>query len=146
MGRFFKVTWLALVFAPALGCSLLFEPAGQKQQGNENNKRSGITQPLIEKKTSGIEVTWEVPSEPIDGFVIRYGEDKAQLTKETTILKSELREERDPQYGPVYRYTIRDVPSEAPLYVAVAAFKGDILSDFSDAMLESKRVSPAKLQ
>jgi len=86
----------------------------------------------------GIEVTWEVPSEPVDGFVIRYGEDSTNLSKEATIFRSELREERDSQYGPVYRYILRDIPESGRVYVSVAAFKGDVISDFSDAIAESR--------
>jgi hypothetical protein len=124
------------------GCSLLFDPNPPKKESvQDKTAGAGVAQPLLEKKGAGIEVTWEVPSEPVDGFVIRYGEDRTQLVKETTILISELREERDSQYGPVYRYTIRDISSDTPLYVSVAAFKGDIISDFSDAILESQRAS-----
>ena len=124
------------------GCSLLFEPNPEKKAATqEDGAGAGISQPVFEKKAAGIEVTWEVPSEPVDGFVIRYGENRTQLVKEATILISELREERDSQYGPVYRYTIRDIASDTPLYVSVAAFKGDVISDFSDAILESQQAS-----
>jgi hypothetical protein len=124
------------------GCSLLFDPTPPKKApSQQDGAEAGIVQPIFEKKAAGIEVTWEVPSEPVDGFVIRYGEDRTQLVKEATILVSELREERDSQYGPVYRYTIRDISSDTPLYVSVAAFKGDVISEFSDAILESQRAS-----
>jgi len=140
-----RLLTLATLLTAALtitGCSLLFDPnPPKKAPTQEEGASAGITQPIFEKSAAGIEVTWEVPSEPVDGFVIRYGEDRAQLAKETTILISELREERDPQYGPVYRYTIRDISSDTPLYVSVAAFKGDVISDFSDAVLESQRAS-----
>ena len=117
------------------GCSLVFDPSAKKASSRRGDS-STKTSPVLEQTESGVEVTWEVPSDPVDGFVIRYGEDKGNLTKEATIFKSELREERDSQYGPVYRYVLRDVAKEGKIYVAVAAFKGDVISEFSPAMGE----------
>lgn len=122
------------------GCSSLFGTDTAPTESTQE-ARTPPSQPLIEKTSTGIEVTWEVPSEPVDGFVIRYGEDRTQMNKETTILLSELRQERDEQYGPVYRYVIRDISSDSPIYVSVAAFKGDIISDFSEAIAETQRAS-----
>ena len=127
------VALLLLTFTS--GCSLVFDPSSKKAPARRGDNGS-ITSPVLEQTESGVEVTWEVPSDPVDGFVIRYGEDKGNLTKEATIFKSELREERDSQYGPVYRYVLRDVAKEGKIYVAVAAFKGDVISEFSPAMGE----------
>jgi len=138
MSRLFNTLFLTVALTYTCGCGLLSKPTGAPRE-NKQGSTGGISQPVLEKKATGIEVTWEVPSEAVDGFVIRYGEDRAQLIKETTILISELREERDSYYGPVYRYIIRDVTDNTPLYVSIAAFKGDIISEFSDALLESKR-------
>jgi len=117
------------------GCSFIFDPSTRKAPSRRGDN-GNTTAPVLEQTESGVEVTWEVPSDPVDGFVIRYGEDKDNLTKETTIFKSELREDRDSQYGPVYRYVLRDVAKVSKVYVAVAAFKGDVISDFSGAMGE----------
>jgi hypothetical protein len=87
-------------------CSLFDgSPQGAEPQGGESSKVTEADLPVDSRVTSatrhttvdGIEVTWEVPSDPVDGFVIRYGEDKDNLTKEATIFKSDLREERDSQ-------------------------------------------------
>lgn len=119
------------------GCSLLFDN-GSNKKISQTDSAAGIHAPLVEKTKSGIEVTWEVPSDPIDGFVLRYGEDRANLSKEATIFRSELREERDAQYGPVYRYILSDIPSSGMIYVSVAAFKGDAVSDFSEPVAERR--------
>jgi hypothetical protein len=127
---------IALFFLTATsGCSLIFDPSSKKAPSRRGDS-GNITAPVLEQTESGVEVTWEVPSDPVDGFVIRYGEDKDNLTKEATIFKSDLREERDSQYGPIYRYILRDVAKAGKIYVAVAAFKGDVISDFSAAMGE----------
>ena len=119
------------------GCSLVFD-SGKAGKPIDSQSGAALTAPVLEKKEAGIEVTWEVPSDPVDGFVIRYGEERTNLSKEATIFRSELREERDSQYGPVYRYILRDIPSSGQVYVSVAAFKGDVISDFSDAIAEGR--------
>jgi hypothetical protein len=128
---------ISVALAHTTGCSIVFD-SGKARQQAESQNGAALSAPLLEKKEAGIEVTWEVPSDPVDGFVIRYGEDRTNLSKEATILRSELREERDSQYGPVYRYILRDIPSSGQLYVSVAAFKRDVISDFSDAIAEGR--------
>lgn len=88
------------------------------------------------KMVEGSEITWESPSEPVDGFVIRYGEDPKRLDKEVKLSARDLKEEEDPEFGKVFRYVIRNVSPVKPLYVSIAAFKGDRLSDFSDSKEE----------
>ncbi len=146
MKKTFKETLLfaltLVAIAHSSGCSLIFD--GSKSKKPAESTTSAISAaPVIEKKEAGIEVTWEVPSDPVDGFLIRYGEVRTDLSKEVTILRSELREERDAQYGPVYRYILRDIPESGRVYVAVAAFKGEVISNFSDAIAEATPLSKA---
>jgi hypothetical protein len=135
---------LSLSLFLLIGCSSLFNrapAAGDKRTGDTGVKgaRGQVegSSPVIQKKLSGIEVMWEVPSDPVDGFVIRYGEERDKLNREATIFRSELREENDSDYGPVYRYVLRDVPSGSRIFVAVAAFKGEAVSEFSDIVAEA---------
>ena len=128
---------LSICLILSAGCSL-FGGDDARRGPARRSERDGF-EGLVKKKTLGVEVTWEVPSEPTDGFVIRYGEDKTRLLKEVIVARSELREESDPQFGPVYRYTIRDVSHDRSIFVSIAAFRGDTVSDFSDVMEESKR-------
>jgi hypothetical protein len=127
--------FLCFAILATSGCSIIFKSNSGKSNSADS---SSLNTPLLEQKEAGTEVTWEVPSEPVDGFVIRYGDDRANLSKEVTILRSELREERDAQYGPVYRYIRRNIPDSSPVYVSVAAFKGDTISSFSDAVAETR--------
>jgi hypothetical protein len=121
---------LALVVTQLAACTAIFNtsPDSSKEAKREQ------TTPVIEQSAWGVEVIWEIPSEPVDGFVIRYGQTRDNLSKETTILRSELREESDPNYGSIYRYAIRDIPEDQSVFVSVAAFKGDVISDFSQAV------------
>ena len=133
-----KNSLLALLVATSLsvsGCSLFESKPTNKAAGAEQAAQSLAT--LVKKTTSGLSITWEVPSEPTDGFIIRYGDDRAQLSKEVVIMTSDLREEQDAQAGPVYRYIIKNAPRDKQLYVSIAAFKGGTVSDFSEPTPES---------
>lgn len=85
-------------------------------------------------KKQGIEITWEVPGDPVDGFIIRYGNVPNALTKEVTISISDIRQERDPEFGPVFRYLIRDIASTDKVFVSIAAVKGNEVSNFSEVL------------
>jgi hypothetical protein len=136
MKKFLPVFLSSCILIHLCGCASLFGPTAS-EPASKKERQPSASSPLVEKKASGVEVTWEVPSDPVDGFVIRYGQDRSQLTKEVTLLLSELREERDSHYGPVYRYIIRNLTSDEPLYVSVAAFKGETVSDFSEVASET---------
>ena len=74
-----------------------------------------------------------------DGFILRYGTNPLQLNSELSLAISDLREERDSEYGPVYRYLIRAVTDSSPVFVSIASRKGDRVSNFSEAIEEAKR-------
>jgi len=136
------VVILLLCLIPLFACSTLERGTDSKATpaSDASQRRSGAREKNPTKARSPIEgaqVTWESPSEPVDGFVIRYGETPQKLEKELRVATSELHQEDDPEYGPVYRYVIRNVPKSSNLYVAVAAFKGERISDFSSAVRTS---------
>lgn len=135
MKRYTLSLLLCIALLNTSGCSVLFN-SGSIHKHPHKKDSSEISSPILEQKEAGTEVTWEVPSEPVDGFVIRYGDDKENLSKEVTIFRSELREERDSQHGPVFRYILRNIAEDSQIYVAIAAFKGDTISDFSQAVAE----------
>lgn len=126
-----------LLLLCASGCSTFFGSTSSKEKTTSSSD-SG-PEALIQKTATGAEVTWEVPSEPTDGFIIRYGENPARLSKEVKILTAELQEKQDPEYGPVYRYIISDISADNSIYVSIAAFKGDAISDFSDVIQEDSK-------
>ena len=128
MRKLFSTTLFAAAITLS-GCSLFERAPGNKAAGAEQAAQALST--LVKKTISGVSITWEVPSEPTDGFIIRYGDDRTQLSKEVTILTSDLREEQDPEAGPVYRYIIKNVPRDKQIFVSIAAFKDGTVSDFS---------------
>jgi len=134
---------LALFFAS--GCSLF----SSSSQGSDSHKALAEkavveAQAAPEAPKQGIEVTWEIPSEPVDGFIIRYGSSPSSLSKEVTLSSRDVKEERDPEFGPVYRYLIRDVENAQKLFVSIAAVKGQSVSNFSEVLVAQAEEAPRK--
>ena len=130
---------LLTLLAYLSGCSLLSDtetPAttATDERANNSDSKTGDS-----KKDQGVQLTWEVPGEAVDGFVIRYGDNKNSLPKEIKLTTSQLQEESDPEYGPVYRYVLKDVVSAGPMFFSIAAYKGDRISNFSEILEESRR-------
>lgn len=127
----------ALLMVAALGlttgCGLFTTGAGV---GSPDAEVSSAPARAPRLTVQGTEVVWEVPSEPVDGFILRYGEDPQHTLREVRLPIASLREERDPEYGPVYRYIIRGTPAAQLLYVSIAAFKGETVSEFSELVEE----------
>jgi hypothetical protein len=133
------LTILLSVVATLSGCSLFSGSETPATQNTENRAESSDSKSENTKKNQGIQLTWEVPGEAVDGFVIRYGENKSSLSKEIKLTTSQLLEESDPEYGPVYRYVLKDVPAAGPMFFSIAAYKGDRISNFSEILEESRR-------
>lgn len=135
MTKTFSSLALSLSLLLVSGCSLF-----QSSAPNSDSTRILEEKALVEAQHApeapkqGIEVLWETPSEPVDGFIIRYGSSPNSLTKEVTLSATDVKEVNDPEYGPVYRYLIRDVENVKKLYVSIAAVKGQVVSDFSDVL------------
>lgn len=102
---------------------------------------SRITSVTRKRIVDGLAVAWEVPSEPTDGFIIRYGSAPQTLDTELSVSISELRREDDPVYGPIYRYVIEEVPAGKQLFVAIAARRGDSISEFTPTMSETRQAA-----
>jgi hypothetical protein len=126
---------LALSLLFISGCSL-FQSSPQNVESAKILEEKALVeaQHAPEAPKQGIEITWETPSEAVDGFIIRYGSSPNSLTKEVTLSTTDIREVNDPEYGPVYRYLIRDVENASKLYVSIAAVKGQAVSNFSDVL------------
>ena len=51
----------------------------------------------------------------------RYGDRRDSLTQELRVLNSELAKVNDPKYGSVYRYLLRNMPTDKSVFVSIAA-------------------------
>jgi hypothetical protein len=136
---------LTVTLLLASGCSL-FQSSSQLSDSSKVIEEKSIVeaQHAPEAPKQGIEVTWETPSEAVDGFIIRYGSSPNSLTKEVTISATDIREVNDPEFGPVYRYVIRDIENTKKLFVSIAAVKGQAVSNFSDVLEAQAEEAPPK--
>lgn len=129
-----SIAFLTLPFVFS-GCSL-FGSGSADRNDQAAVQETAIIEALAapEAPKQGLEFTWEVPSEHVDGFIIRYGNSPSSLSKEVTVSAADIREERDPEHGPVYRYLVRDIEGTEPLFWSIAAVTGQKISNFSDVL------------
>lgn len=135
MKKLLASTLFLIIPVTLSGCSLFgFGSSTGSEQAAVDERALIEAHTAPEAPKQGIEFTWEVPSEAVDGFIIRYGSSPSSLSKEITISATDIREEKDPEHGPVYRYLVRDVESAGPLFWSIAAVTGQNISNFSDVL------------
>jgi hypothetical protein len=134
LGKRTLLTTLSIVLIGSCfsGCSLVENllgagPEVTEQKTSSSRPNEGGIPPVQVEKRLGLQVTWQVPSEP------------EELTTEKRITVDSLLREDDPEFGPVYRYTVSDIAPQSALFVSIAAYKGDRLSEFSEVMRDSSR-------
>ena len=93
---------------------------------NRHKNDDQITQSETEY---GLEVIWDIPEENVDGYVIYSGQSPDNLDSELHIRISDLKVIDDKEYS----YTISPVDPDKPIYVAIAAKTGDLISEQSPA-------------
>jgi hypothetical protein len=76
------------------------------------------------KKATDVEITWQIPQQSVDGFVIRYGFNRNNLDQLKRVTTGSLMKYEDPAHGFVYRYVIPGVAREKTIYVSIAAYRG----------------------
>ncbi|MFM1849067.1 MAG: hypothetical protein RL417_2541 [Pseudomonadota bacterium] len=114
------------------GCSLggtSFQSPRQGQGGSPTDLRSAGSIELTPRRdtvgeTSSIEVLWEVPTEPIDGFIVRFGEAHEALTNERRLSLEDIERVEDRERGRLYRYVISDIPNAQRVFLSISAVKG----------------------
>lgn len=71
-----------------------------------------------------VEVIWEIPKDPVDGYIIRYGFNRDKLEFEEKVSSSSLDRFEDPKFGFVYRHVLKNVPPEKSVFVSLTAYTG----------------------
>lgn len=95
-------------------------------------------------EATSVEVIWEVPSKEVEGFVLRYGYSRENLSHEIQLRRDEVESYTDQEFGRVYRYILRDIPSTQPLYLQLANTIGDQTSSFSEVFeLRAEKKGPS---
>ncbi len=80
-----------------------------------------------------IEILWTIPSEPVDGFVIHYGEYRDSLNQEIRVSRDSLERLEGPDNRPLFRYVMGDVPKNKPIFIAIASYRDNVTSPPSAA-------------
>ena len=81
---------------------------------------------------NAVELLWQIPTQPVDGFVIKLGYSRDHLDKELRVNTPDLERFEDPKHGYVYRYVLHEIPRTHPLYVSMSAFRGEVVSPASE--------------
>ncbi len=75
-----------------------------------------------------VQLLWQVPTEPVEKYVIYFGWSKDKLDQKVEIPLASLQKIEDPRFGAVYKYLLPDIPVDRTVYVSIAAIHGDIIS------------------
>jgi hypothetical protein len=143
-GIFCSAVFLLSIFALA-GCSLNMGSAPDSGAAKVAPEQSGGTSdapstarveiiPLAQAtgELSDVEIMWHIPTDPVEGFVVKYGFERSSINEETRILTKDLEQVETPQFGKVFRFVLGNIPVDRPLYISIAAFSGDKVSKASD--------------
>ena len=96
------------------------------------SKSSSI--PDVDSKSTKVELIWQMPQDPVDGYLISYGYGKETLDFKLKISADKLEKYQDPKNGFVYRYVLKDVSNTKNLFVAINAYKDNQVSSLSQIM------------
>lgn len=135
-----RYSFLPLIITLSLassGCSAissLFKPEPAKDPKKSSSHPASVKSEV--SAADGIELVWKTPSEAVDGFIIRYGYSKDALNRTARLPISSLTSSQDIEFGSVYRYVIKPVEAGKIVYVSLASFKGENISEFSEVYEE----------
>ncbi len=106
--------------------------ASSRHASKETTKVAIEPRPSIAPpKKERIEVIWEIPASPVDGYILKYGPTPENLSNSVEVQTATIEQINDPTHGKVYRYVLRNVPTEQKLFVSMASKKDGIASPFS---------------
>lgn len=83
-------------------------------------------------KFNDIEITWKIPEQIVEGYLLIYGSDSSNLDQKIRLYSNEIETRLDPRFGNVYRYYISNIPANQPVFVQLVAFDGDSESEASE--------------
>ncbi|MCB9030704.1 MAG: hypothetical protein H6619_06590 [Deltaproteobacteria bacterium] len=75
-----------------------------------------------------VRLTWKVPQDAVDGYLIHYGYSKNILTQRIKLKVSELQIVSDSNYGDVYKYILTNIPVNKTVYITISAIKDGVTS------------------
>ncbi len=129
---------ILLILGIASGCSLFepeFEPFTSQALDEANARPDHPTtpvevQPALPRDTGedSIVIKWLVPSEPLDGYVIRYGFSATSLEYEERLSWDKIGTITDTAKGKIFVHDLKGLPTDRTIFVSLAGIKDDKIS------------------
>lgn len=97
--------------------------AQKKAEGPAKTTRIGVEK--LETRSAGdssIEMIWEMPEVPTEGYIVRYGFKPDRLSNELRVSSSDLEKYEHPVHGYVYRQYLDGLPANQDLFISISAF------------------------
>ena len=73
------------------------------------------------ERVQPVEVMWRVPTDPVEKYYILYGTDEARLDKQVELSVKDIQKIDHPKFGPVFRYELKQIPSDKTLFISLKA-------------------------
>jgi hypothetical protein len=83
----------------------------------------------FERPAEGIEIIWEIPREPADAFILRYGLSRDNLEHSLRLESADLEKFEDAEHGYVYRYILKGAPVNAKIFMSLSAVRDEKVSE-----------------
>ena len=142
-------SFIAVLLCSLCSCTTFQEGSGDPyREIREQRQRQRATQPIIDEEESNVkiedlvddehaalsdvEILWGIPEFQIDGVIIKYGNSPDELTETVKLPIEDIRIIKDPKYGPVMHYIVRDVPINQKIFATITGYKEDVEIPTSD--------------
>ena len=73
------------------------------------------------ERVQPVEGMWRVPTDPVEKYYILYGTDEARLDKQVELSVKDIQKIDHPKFGPVFRYELKQIPSDKTLFISLKA-------------------------
>ncbi len=81
-----------------------------------------------------IEILWAIPSDSVDGYLIRYGYARDKLEFERKLSLDQVETFEDAKHGFVYRHLLEDIAPDKKLYLSLVSLRGELQSEPSEIL------------
>lgn len=117
--------------------------SGSRTPADESSSESTTTTVPVEQgipgkkgraETNSVEIMWVVPAEPLDGYLIRYGFERDNLSYQLRVRWGDLTIQDTPSHGKVFVHLIESVPGNKTVYMTLSGIKDGELSSPTDVI------------
>lgn len=82
----------------------------------------------VDDSWSDVELLWDIPNSPVDGYQINYGYDRENLQFKVQVYTNQLETKHDEKLGTVYRHVLDNIPHNKKIFFSIQAFNGKTYS------------------